>query len=250
MQVKIAAAIEVNQATIARFEDGISWPRKPEEVLMAYASELEMDVRLLWLHAFVLWLEHDPVLDERSQEEIRAALKRLRDLGRRDERFEYERPTTAATGQALSLRSVSVLPSHAFPLVASTASSLDHKWGLDQYFPSSFPASTSVPSSHTAQRGPVRIACPGCPAIGLAAGHRTSGRHRAGSFGSSLGRRVNRVTCCNAVRAMPSRADPFALGPGAPAVKRHVESPAPPHFALAGVDLSARLSSASGRWRL
>ena len=77
VQVRIAAAIEVNQATIARFEEGIAWPRRPEEVLMAYASELDMDVRLLWLHAFVLWLEHEPVLDKRSQEEIRAALKRL-----------------------------------------------------------------------------------------------------------------------------------------------------------------------------
>ena len=77
VQVRIAAAIEVNQATIARFEEGIAWPRKPEEVLMAYASELDMDVRLLWLHAFVLWLEHEPVLDEESQERIRAALKRL-----------------------------------------------------------------------------------------------------------------------------------------------------------------------------
>ena len=47
VQVKIAAAIEVNQATIARFEDGSAWPRRPEEVLMAYASELDMDVRLL-----------------------------------------------------------------------------------------------------------------------------------------------------------------------------------------------------------
>ena len=78
MQVKIAAEIEVNQATIARFEDGIAWPRQPEEVLMAYASVLEMDVRLLWVHAFVLWLEHEPVLDTDSQERIRAALKRLR----------------------------------------------------------------------------------------------------------------------------------------------------------------------------
>jgi transcriptional regulator with XRE-family HTH domain len=76
-QVKIAAAIEVNQATIARFEDGTAWPRRPEEVLIAYASELDMDVRLLWLHAFVLWLEHDPVLDKESQEQSRAALKRL-----------------------------------------------------------------------------------------------------------------------------------------------------------------------------
>ena len=44
---------------------------------MAYASELDMDVRLFWLHAFVLWLENDPVLDKESQEQIRAALKRL-----------------------------------------------------------------------------------------------------------------------------------------------------------------------------
>jgi transcriptional regulator with XRE-family HTH domain len=77
VQVKIAAAIEVNQATIARFEEGTAWPRHPEEVLMAYASELDMDVRLLWLHAFVLWLEHEPVLEKESQERIRAALKRL-----------------------------------------------------------------------------------------------------------------------------------------------------------------------------
>ena len=45
---------------------------------MAYSSELDLDVRLLWLHAFVLWLEHEPVLDEGSQEQVRAAIKRLR----------------------------------------------------------------------------------------------------------------------------------------------------------------------------
>ena len=77
VQVEIAAAIEVNQATIARFEDGAGWPKRPEEVLMAYASELKIDVRLLWLHAFILWLEHEPVLDQESQEEIRAALRRV-----------------------------------------------------------------------------------------------------------------------------------------------------------------------------
>jgi hypothetical protein len=41
------------------------------------ASEFDMDVRLLWLHAFVLWLEHEPVLHKESQERVRAALKRL-----------------------------------------------------------------------------------------------------------------------------------------------------------------------------
>ncbi len=78
VQVKIAAAIEVNQATVARFEDGAAWPKRPEEVLMAYASELGIDVRLLWLHALVLWLENEPVLDDEGQKRIRAALKRLR----------------------------------------------------------------------------------------------------------------------------------------------------------------------------
>ena len=76
-QVRIAAAIDVNQATIARFEDGLAWPRNPEELLMAYASELVMDVRLLWVHAFVLWIANEPILNKDSQEEIRAALKRL-----------------------------------------------------------------------------------------------------------------------------------------------------------------------------
>ena len=77
VQVKIAAAIEVNQATIARFEDGVAWPKRPEEVLMAYATELEMDVRVLWVHAFVLWIESEPILDQESQKRIRTALKRL-----------------------------------------------------------------------------------------------------------------------------------------------------------------------------
>jgi transcriptional regulator with XRE-family HTH domain len=76
-QVQIAAAVKVNQATIARFEDGTAWPRRPEELLMAYATELEMDVRLLWLHGLVLWMENDPVLDENSREDIRAAIRRL-----------------------------------------------------------------------------------------------------------------------------------------------------------------------------
>ena len=77
MQVQIAAAMRVNQATIARFEDGSAWPRRPEDVLMAYADVLGMDVRVLWLHGFVLWIESEPVLDEQSQADIREAIGRL-----------------------------------------------------------------------------------------------------------------------------------------------------------------------------
>jgi transcriptional regulator with XRE-family HTH domain len=77
VQVQIAAALKVNQATIARFEDGTAWPRRLDKVLMAYSSELNIDLRLLWLRAFLLWLEDEPILDEESQEEIRVALKRV-----------------------------------------------------------------------------------------------------------------------------------------------------------------------------
>ena len=77
MQAQIAAAMRVNETTIARFEDGTAWPRRPGDVLLAYANELGMDVRVLWLHGFVLWIEAEPVLDEQSQAQIRAAIGRL-----------------------------------------------------------------------------------------------------------------------------------------------------------------------------
>jgi hypothetical protein len=35
--------------------------------VMAYANELGMDVRVLWLHGFVRWIENEPVLDEGGQ---------------------------------------------------------------------------------------------------------------------------------------------------------------------------------------
>jgi DNA-binding XRE family transcriptional regulator len=77
VQVEIAAAIKVNQATIVRFEDGIAWPRRPEQLLLAYANLLGIDVRVLWLHGLVLWIENEPVLDEGSRADIEGALGRL-----------------------------------------------------------------------------------------------------------------------------------------------------------------------------
>jgi hypothetical protein len=51
------------------------------------------------------------------------------------------------------------------------------------------PASFLFPPSHTAQRGPIRNACPGLLADGSAAGLRCAhGRHRAGSTGGAGGR--------------------------------------------------------------
>ena len=81
VQVEIAAAIKVNQATVARFEDGIAWPRRPEQLLLAYASLLGIDVRVLWIHGLVLWIENEPVLDEGSRGDIQGALGRLAPTG-------------------------------------------------------------------------------------------------------------------------------------------------------------------------
>ena len=50
-------------------------------MLLAYATELDIDMRLLWVQALVLWFENEPVLDADSQEQIRVALKRLRSRG-------------------------------------------------------------------------------------------------------------------------------------------------------------------------
>ena len=65
---------------------------------MAYASELDMDVRLLWLHAFVLWLENEPVLDKESQEQIRVGAQAPEDLGRRAASTYRLQPVGAPSG--------------------------------------------------------------------------------------------------------------------------------------------------------
>ena len=44
---------------------------------MAYATELELDMRLLWVQALRDVVRTEPVLDSESQERIRAALGRL-----------------------------------------------------------------------------------------------------------------------------------------------------------------------------
>ena len=89
-QVEIAAALKVNQATIVRFEDGTAWPRRPEQVLMSYASLLGIDVRVLWLHGMVLWIESEPVVDEESRADIEAALGRLAPVVDEESRADIE----------------------------------------------------------------------------------------------------------------------------------------------------------------
>src|SRR6476646_10137775 len=57
VEVEIAAALKVTPPTIPRFQDGPPSPRPPAEWLMAYATELEFDLRLLWFPPFVRWMK-------------------------------------------------------------------------------------------------------------------------------------------------------------------------------------------------
>lgn len=56
-QVHIAAEISVHQSTIDRFEDAASWPRNPDEIVGAYARDLDMHPVDLWASAIQLWRE-------------------------------------------------------------------------------------------------------------------------------------------------------------------------------------------------
>jgi transcriptional regulator with XRE-family HTH domain len=53
-QVRIAAALNVDQSTVYRFEQG-RWPRDPEAMIRAYAEETETAESELWREAVKRW---------------------------------------------------------------------------------------------------------------------------------------------------------------------------------------------------
>jgi transcriptional regulator with XRE-family HTH domain len=55
LQVHVAARLGVNQATIARFERGQAWPRDPDQLVTAYADELDTESVELWADAVRRW---------------------------------------------------------------------------------------------------------------------------------------------------------------------------------------------------
>lgn len=54
-QVHVAAAMDKNQSTVYRFEQGLSWPRDTELFVAAYAEDLDLDPLFLWESALELW---------------------------------------------------------------------------------------------------------------------------------------------------------------------------------------------------
>jgi transcriptional regulator with XRE-family HTH domain len=59
-QVHIAAVLGVNQMTVSRFEQGRAWPRDPDQIIAAYAEDLDLDPRDLWEEACRRWRTNDP----------------------------------------------------------------------------------------------------------------------------------------------------------------------------------------------
>lgn len=58
-QVHVAAELGIDQATIYRFEEGTRWPRHADDIVAAYARDLDIDdPREIWRLAVDMWLEH------------------------------------------------------------------------------------------------------------------------------------------------------------------------------------------------
>jgi hypothetical protein len=60
LQVHVAASHDrgVNQSTIARFEDAVAWPKNPDQIVAAYADDLDISPMDIWDLALSLWKRH------------------------------------------------------------------------------------------------------------------------------------------------------------------------------------------------
>ena len=56
-QVHVAASANSDQSTIARFEKATAWPRATDQIVAAYADDLDIDPLDLWQEAMRLWAD-------------------------------------------------------------------------------------------------------------------------------------------------------------------------------------------------
>lgn len=89
-QSRIAAELDMDQSTVARFESG-KWPADPDGMLAAYARVCGIDGGALtfWATAAELWAQHEldgatPALEE-FERQIGAVAQRLRRAGHNSE---------------------------------------------------------------------------------------------------------------------------------------------------------------------
>lgn len=77
-QVHVAASISKgrDQSTIARFEKHTAWPRDADEIVNAYAEDLDVTPADLWGAALDLWREHQRGGEQRVAQAARRSTKR------------------------------------------------------------------------------------------------------------------------------------------------------------------------------
>lgn len=88
LQVHVAASLDRNQSTVARFERGDGWPQDPDITVAAYADDLDMDPVELWTLALERWQAEGrqpklAELKERRDDEVAKRRARRASAGRR-----------------------------------------------------------------------------------------------------------------------------------------------------------------------
>jgi hypothetical protein len=95
LEVHVAAALNRDQSTINRFEQGKAWPRNPDETIQAYADDLGVDPRQIWTRAIELWISAEKPSADHAAEAVRAASSAAQDRKRSTRRSAGKRPSTA-----------------------------------------------------------------------------------------------------------------------------------------------------------
>lgn len=79
-QIEVAARLGLDQSTIYRFEQGKTWPRNTDEVVAAYADELEIpDARDIWALGQKWWVENGqaPSIEHAEHDSLAGAVQEL-----------------------------------------------------------------------------------------------------------------------------------------------------------------------------
>lgn len=98
-QSHVAAALDMNQSSVYRFELGGSWVRDADRFVNAYAQVVGLDdPRQIWDRALALWHQHgaNPFEENGSLSGFREAIGSVREPARREARAEPKRGSRGA----------------------------------------------------------------------------------------------------------------------------------------------------------
>lgn len=93
--VRIAAALNMDQSSVSRFEKGEAWPRDPDAFIQAYGEELGIDPRVLWQRALERWMAEESPSAERAGRAVQAAAEASRGRRQSPRRSSGKRGATA-----------------------------------------------------------------------------------------------------------------------------------------------------------